>query len=156
MADKEFTHTDCKYYTYHHYLGTKCNHLRHDEHSGSFGFDEEGEACSFFKKKTFCATASCEILGKSIESIALMYELTKYLVRSNEKNLLQEYNRVGPICAEYIRNDKTAAQEFYERAVVPSINLIENKEYEQAKILYCSIMQEYLERYSIDYDKQLL
>jgi len=104
----------------------------------------------------FCATASCEVLGMPFETILPMYELTKHLIRSGEKDLLREYNRVGPICAEYIRKDRTSAQEFYERAVVPAINFIENKEYEKAQKIYCSIMQEYLEKYSIGYDKNLI
>ena len=59
MADKKYKHTDCKYYTYHHYLGTYCtNKKNHDGYTVPCGFDEDGPHCRFFEKKgCYIATA---------------------------------------------------------------------------------------------------
>lgn len=105
----------------------------------------------------FITTIVCEILGLSDDTKVLQslrkFRDNKMQKEAKYRGLLAQYDVVGPVICEKIRNDEmrdTLAVALFNSSIKKVSDFIENKEYLNAVKLYCEMTNGLIEYYNID------
>ena len=105
----------------------------------------------------YLTTMLCNILGLADNNIYLetMRNFRKNILQKNEqhKSLLVEYDIIGPKIAEALSNDplkEEIAKIYFNRAIIPIINLINNKNYGSAINIYKTMTIDLKNFYKLD------
>jgi len=105
----------------------------------------------------FITTIVCEVLGLSDDASVLQslrkFRDNKMQKESRYRGLLAQYDIVGPVICEKIRNDEmrdALAVALFNSSIKKVSDFIENNEYLNAVKLYCEMTNGLIEYYNID------
>lgn len=102
----------------------------------------------------FITTAVCEVLGYS-DDCELLVTLRRfrenYLKKTKEgRKILQEYDQVGPIISDYIRQEPVINSIILTtKYIIPCVDLINKKRYIGAIIIYEEMVKTLKEQYNL-------
>lgn len=102
----------------------------------------------------FITTAVCEVLGYSDDCellVTLRSFRENYLKKTKEgRMILQEYDQVGPIISDYIRQEPTINSIILTtKYIIPCVDLIKKQNYAKAIAIYINMVQTLKEQYNL-------
>lgn len=126
----------------------------------AYDFDEERDYDELERmekaKRCYITTVLCEILGfdDNCEILSIMRELRRNVLQKDLRylGLMMEYDDIGPVIAESLRNDNDAlwiAKELLEHYIKPIIKYVGIKNYDTAIVLYYNMTNLLKENYQI-------
>ena len=148
----------CESYGTYYYIDAKFDEERSGEYCKRYryGTPSVGSAPS---SPCYITTIVCDILGLDDECVALqeLRVLRDKVMQQNPKykELLFEYDTVGPKIAKCLREDKDRqdiAMRVYNESIFPTATLVASKEYEKAVAKYSSMTTALKKYYGIEAD----
>lgn len=147
------------------YIG-RCGNCRHFEtdsyisdytkyYCGWYGaYFYPSDSCDHYSETTtstcYITTIVCDILGydDDCESLNILRDFRNNVLQKNIKYtpLLMEYDVIGPKISQYIKedysnnHDKTLCEAFYQKYIIPTVNLVKDKKDEAAIKKYCEMV----------------